>query len=84
MKQYIVDEKTLLNLIARHIELDYLESVGVDNWTYYGECKDEYIQEELSCFLDEPISLERICDEDIDFKDIAKYRIKEFKEVENA
>lgn len=84
MKQYIVDEKTLLNLIARSIELDFLESNGVDNWSYFDEGYAEYIQEELSCFLEEPISIEAIEQNCLDFKDVAKYRIKEFKEVENA
>lgn len=80
MKQYIIDEGTLLKLFSKAIELEYLDSIGVDNWSYYGECREEYIQEELSCFLDEPISIEEINERDIDFYDVAKYYIKKFKE----
>lgn len=80
MKQYIIDEGTLLKLFSKAIELEYLDSIGVDNWSYYGEYREEYIQEELSCFLDEPISIEEINERDIDFYNVAKYHIKKFKE----
>ena len=80
MKQYIIDEGTLLKLFSKAIELEYLNSIGVDNWSYYGESRKEYIQEELSCFLDEPISIKEISERDINFYDVAKYHIKKFKE----
>lgn len=80
MKRYIIDEEALLKLFSKAIELNYLESIGVDNWSYYGEYREEYIQEVLSHLLNKPISIEEINERDIDFYDVAKYHIKKFKE----
>ena len=74
-KLYIIDENTLKHLLARESELSYLESVGVDNWSYYGECRDEYIKEEMEILLGNPLS-DNV--EDLDFEDIAEERIKNF------
>ena len=74
-KLYIIDENTLKHLLARESELSYLKSVGVDNWSYYGECRDEYIKEEMEILLGNPLS-DNV--EDLDFEDIAEERIKNF------
>ena len=73
-KLYIIDEKTLKHLLARDNELTYLECAGVDNWSYYGEGRDDFIREELE---ELNISLEE--DIDFDFEDIADIELKNFK-----
>lgn len=74
-KLYIIDENTLKHLLARESELSYLESMSVDNWSYYGECRDEYIKEEMEILLGNPLP-ENV--EDLDFEDIAEEQIKNF------
>lgn len=45
MKQYIVDENTLKQLLIDSIELAMLNADGVDNWAWYGEGRQEIIKE---------------------------------------
>lgn len=72
-RQYIVDEDVLLRLIARDIELEQLEAAGVDNWSWYGEGREEFLMEAISgCIPEDEIP------EDIDFEDVAKLELQDY------
>ena len=47
-KSYKVKESTLRRLIAAAAELQALESGGVDNWLWYYESKQEYLEDYFS------------------------------------
>ena len=47
-KNYKVKESTLRRLIAAEAELQALESGGVDNWSWYYESKQEYLEDYFS------------------------------------
>ena len=42
-KMYLVDEETLLQLLSDQLELRQLEEAGVDNWSWYGEGREEFL-----------------------------------------
>lgn len=71
---YLVDEATLINLLSSELELIQLESSGVDNWTWYGEGRREFLLEAI----DGRISEEDI-DEDLDFEDVAKLDLERYE-----
>lgn len=71
---YLVDEATLINLLSSQLELIQLESSGVDNWSWYGEGRREFLLEAI----DGRLSEEEI-DEDLDFKDVAKLDLQHYK-----
>ena len=73
-KKYIISEKELIHLIARNLELTQLECAGVDNWSWYGEGRREFLLEAI----DGRLSEEEI-DEDLDFKDVAKLDLQHYK-----
>lgn len=82
-KRYIINEEELLELLESKKQLEYLESTGVDNWSYYGECREEFIKEELECITKKPIEQQEIIDNDIDMIDIAKELIKFYEEYKD-
>ena len=45
MKQYLIDEDTLRELLINSHKLTILERDGVDNWQWYMEGQNEYIAE---------------------------------------
>jgi hypothetical protein len=53
MKQYIINEEELLELLESKKQLEYLESAGVDNWSHYRECREEDTTKELIKFYEE-------------------------------
>ena len=42
---YKIKEEDLLNLIYDHLKLEALESYGVDNWPWYSEAIEDYMNE---------------------------------------
>ena len=45
MKCYKVPESVLKRLIVAEAELEALESGGVDNWCWYSESRQEYLED---------------------------------------
>lgn len=77
-KLYIIDENTLKHLLARESELSYLESAGVDNWSYYGEGRDEFILQRLT-EINGCVSTRKV-EEGLEFEDIAYSLLDNFTE----
>ena len=77
-KLYIIDENTLKHLLARESELSYLESVGVDSWSYYDEGRDEFILQELTR-INGCVSTRKV-EEGLEFEDIAYSLLDNFTE----
>ena len=71
MKYYKISESDLLELLTNDLTLGHLEAGGVDNWSWYGEGRREYLEEIASTFLPK----EEIA-EDLDEQDVAKMIIK--------
>ena len=46
MKQYIINEDELKELLNAYFTLDALECGGVDNWSWYGESCCDFLKEE--------------------------------------
>lgn len=80
MKQYVVDERTLLYLLYCEMEVDMLERDGVDNWSWYGESRGETKAEFYPGDWNE---LHRDDQIDTSFEDIAQMRLDagEFKQI---
>ena len=76
-KMYLVDEDTLLRLLEKQLELNHLEAIGVDNWTWYGEGREEF----LLGAIGDRISVEDI-DSDIDFEFVAKLDLKKYPTID--
>lgn len=73
MKYYKVPEDDLLELLAAAHELSVLKRDGVDNWTWYMEGREDYLQE---CYGN--------CtnyNKDFDFEDAAKIDIDSYEEI---
>lgn len=98
-KIYIIYESDLRRLIEADLELEALNSGGVDNWGWYGESKSDFIQEYCSCnkqlIVDYfrsmnnhiGISDEEIYEEerdDVDFKTLANIEILAYEEYRNV
>ena len=77
-KLYIIDENTLKHLLARDKELTYLECAGVDNWSCYGEGRDEFILRELTK-INGCVSTQEV-EEGLEFEDIAYSLLDNFTE----
>ncbi len=43
----LISKEELADLIRASIKLSYLESGGVDNWTWYDEALSDYCNEDL-------------------------------------
>lgn len=41
--KYIIDEKELRELLYSYYKLEALEYGGVDNWEWYGEAQEDYL-----------------------------------------
>ena len=53
MKKYIVDEDKLISLLAASYKLQALESGGVDNWSWYSDACNDWLNEVRPVDLDE-------------------------------
>lgn len=53
--KYIIDEETLIKLIANDWELTNLYNYGVDNWEGYGEIDedDEFTKKDVTDYIKE-------------------------------
>lgn len=74
MRQFIVCEARLIELLAAEMKLEELERDGVDNWTWYGEGRQECIKE----FAGGRLSEEEL--EDADYEDIARLDLVDYLE----
>lgn len=73
-KMYLVDEETLLQLLSNQLELRQLEEAGVDNWSWYGEGREEFLLDAIG----NRISKEDINNNEIDFEFVAKLDLKKY------
>ena len=74
MKNYIVSEERLLELLEAENTLRCLEWDGVDNWSWYMEGRSRYIADALG------ISEDKVREDDLDFIDVAKAELNDFQE----
>lgn len=44
-RKFIIDERSLISLIKAELKLVALESGGVDNWSYYSDSLNEYLED---------------------------------------
>lgn len=77
MSKYIISEKRLKKLLAAELELRQLEASGVDNWSWYGEGRQEFILEAI----DGRVPEEEIPD-DIDFNYVAELNLADYEKIE--
>lgn len=68
MKNYIVSEENLLELVRDSLELAALNSGGVDNWGWAGDSCSEY--------LDELAKEYKLESDDLSFYDVAKTMVE--------
>ena len=47
-KMYLISEDELLHLLAAELELNQLEASGVDNWSWYGEGRKEFLLDAIN------------------------------------
>ena len=70
MKYYKISEKELHRLLSASVELDALESAGVDNWHYYGYHYEDYhrfvLADKLTPKQNEELSIDEFYWEAID------------------
>ena len=76
MKYYKISETELKYLIKCRAELEALESGGVDNWSWYGDARTDYLEDYFS-----DRDPEWFEDNDLDFDLIVDEQINEFEEV---
>ena len=76
MKYYKISETELKYLIRCRAELEALESGGVDNWSWYGDARTDYLEDYFS-----DRDPEWFEDNDLDFDLIVDEQINEFEEV---
>ena len=69
--KYLVDEKTLIELVSAQLRLEALDRDGVDNWSWYGEGFKDFLKEIAE---ENNIKLEE--DSDFSFDDAAELIIK--------
>ena len=75
MKSYIVPEERLLELLEAEAKFQCLEWDGVDNWEWYMEGRRRFIANALE------ITEEEVRKNDIDFIDVARADLADFKEA---
>ena len=78
MKQYIIDEERLKELLYDHYVLDCLYRNGVDNWIGYMDNRERYINSALGRKNPED------WDEDADFEDIVEIDLTEYEEIKEG
>ena len=74
MKYYKVSEEDLRYFIECRAELEALIAGGVDNWSWYGESKFQYLED-----IKEQYGIDRKAL--FGFGDIVNREVKEFEEV---
>lgn len=75
-KKYILTESQLFNLLVDRLELQCLEEGGVDNWSWYGENRIEFIANCLDISENEVVEKEYCMD------DVANKLLENYKEVQ--
>ena len=75
MRYFKIDEERLLELLENEARLQCLENDGVDNWMWYMEGRKRFIADALC------ISEEEVEERNLDFKDLAKLDLTDFKEI---
>lgn len=78
MSKYIISEERLKKLLAAELELRQLEHSGVDNWSWYGEGREEFLFEAI----DGRVPEEEI-PEDIDYDYIAELNLAKYEKLED-
>lgn len=73
-KMYLISEDELLHLLAAELELNQLEASGVDNWSWYGEGRKEFLLNAIN----NRVSKDEL-PEDIDFEYVASLDIKNYE-----
>lgn len=53
MKKYIIEEEKLISLLAASYKLQALEAGGVDNWSWYSDACNDWLNEVRPANLDE-------------------------------
>ena len=77
MKQYIIDEETLLKLLEDSARLACLDQDEVDNWEWQLDTLVEFIAEMLSVDEDE------VREQGLSFDDVAKSQLQLYKEYKS-
>ena len=75
-KYYKISETRLKELLKAELELDQLNADGVDNWTWYGEGREEFLLDVIG----DRVPNEEI-PEDVDFDFVAELDIKDYEEI---
>lgn len=75
MKNYIISEERLLELLEAENTLRCLEWDGVDNWSWYMESRSRYIAEALQ------ITEAEVRENDLDFIDVAKAELADYQQL---
>ena len=78
MENYVVRKDTLKKLITSHLKLRALECGGVDNWSWYSESLNNFIENHIKS---NNIEVEEIWD--YSFEDMAEDFILRFADGEN-
>lgn len=78
-KYYRISEERLKTLLSRELELQQLESDGVDNWMWYGEGRQDFLLDRINGRIPE----EKI-PEDIEFEDVAELDLKDYEEINTS
>jgi hypothetical protein len=73
-KMYLISEDELLRLLAAELELNQLEASGVDNWSWYGEGRKEFLLNAIN----NRVPKDEL-PEDIDFEYVALLDIKNYE-----
>ena len=72
-KMIQIEEDELRQLLYDSLFLEMLEQAGVDNWTWYGANRDEYVADLLG------ISEAEVYDRDLGIEDVVEKEIKKYK-----
>lgn len=75
-KYYKISEDKLRELIIADAILQALEAGGVDNWSWYSESKQEYLEDYFS-----KRNLQWFKENDLNFYALAEIEIERFEEV---
>ena len=68
MRLFVLNEKEMIELLDGYLRWRMLESDGVDNWSWYGESRNETIRE----FHPDHPTDDEIQENDIDFVETAQ------------
>ena len=73
-KYYKISESELLDLLEAALEVDMLQTDGVDNWEWYGESSKAIIKGYFPNKDEEEL-------DDYSFKDCAELILKDYEEI---